>query len=90
MDILTYLNEGTLIIVAVLLVLGKIIKTIPGIPNWVIPIVLMVPGVIGTMAIYGWTGANAIQGILAVAVAVYGNQLYKQLLEGTDTNKSAG
>lgn len=90
MDILTYLNEGTLIIVAVLLVLGKIIKTIPGIPNWVIPIVLMVPGVIGTMAIYGWTGANAIQGILAVAVAVYGNQIYKQLLEGTDTNKSAG
>ena len=79
MDIMTYIVEKALILIPALLVLGQIIKNIPNIPNWVIPLVLLVPGVIATMAIAGWTPEGAVQGILVTGAAVYGNQIWKQV-----------
>ncbi|MGI6169505.1 MAG: phage holin family protein [Christensenellales bacterium] len=64
MDILAYIVDGALILIPVLLVIGQIIKSIPGIPNWVIPIALLVPGVIGAGALGGWTVESIIQGVL--------------------------
>ena len=79
MDVMTYIVEKALILIPALLILGQIIKNIPNIPNWMIPLVLLVPGVIGTMAIAGWTAEGAVQGILVTGAAVYGNQIWKQV-----------
>jgi hypothetical protein len=68
------------------LIIGQIIKNIPSVPNWIIPVALLVPGVIGTMAIVGWDVAGAIQGILVTGAAVYGNQIWKQIT----SNASSG
>lgn len=85
MDILTYVVEHALVFIPALLILGQIIKTIPNVPNWIIPFALLVPGVVGTMAIIGWTVEGAIQGVLVTGAAVYGNQMWKQGMEGKTT-----
>lgn len=79
MDVMAYILEKALILIPALLVLGQIIKNIPEVPNWVIPLVLLVPGVLGTMAIVGWTVEGAVQGVLVTGAAVYGNQIWKQV-----------
>jgi hypothetical protein len=65
-------------LIPVLIFLGQIIKSIPKVSNWIIPIALLVPGVIGAGALGGWTVDSIIQGALVTAMAVYGNQVYKQ------------
>ena len=87
MDIVNFIIEKALVLIPVLIVLGKVIKDIPDIPNWVIPVVLLVPGVIGGMALAGWTVEGAIQGVLVSGAAVYGNQLYKQIGEGINKDE---
>lgn len=81
---MNYIMENALIMIPVILVLGQVIKAIPNIPNWTIPIVLLIPGVVGTMAITGWTIDGAIQGVLVTGVAVYGNQIWKQVQNSGD------
>ena len=79
MDVLSYIVEKALVLIPALLIIGQIIKNIPSVPNWVIPLALLVPGVLGTMAIAGWTVEGAIQGVLVTGAAVYGNQVWKQM-----------
>ena len=57
MDVMGYIVQEGLIIVPALLIIGMMIKQIPKIPNWTIPLVLLVTG-----------------------AAVYGNQIWKQIL----------
>ncbi|MGI6168995.1 MAG: phage holin family protein [Christensenellales bacterium] len=83
MEIKDYILDQALIMIPVLNILGKVLKSVPLIANWVIPVVLLVPGVVGAMALGGWTVESAIQGILVTGAAVYGNQLYKQLHNGS-------
>lgn len=82
MEILSYITENALILVPVLLILGQIIKNIKVIPDKFIPLILLPFGVVGAMALGGWTVQSAIQGILVTGCAVYGNQIYKQLKDG--------
>ena len=42
-------------------------------------LILLPLGVVGAMALGGWTVDSAIQGILVTGTAVYGNQIVKQL-----------
>jgi len=88
-DVLALIAERVLPMVPALIFLGFVIKQIPGVPNWTIPIALLVPGVVGAMALYGWTIEGALQGILATGMAVYGNQVWKQVMykEGDDTTE---
>ncbi len=79
MEILTYITENALILIPVLLIIGQIIKNIEKIPDKWIPIILLPIGIVGAMALGGWTVDSAIQGILVTGAAVYGNQLVKQL-----------
>ena len=79
MEILTYITENALILVPVLLVIGQIIKGIQAIPDKWIPLILLPIGVLGAMALCGWTVDGAVQGVLITGAAVYGNQLVKQL-----------
>lgn len=82
MEILNYITENALILVPVLLILGQIVKNIKVIPDKFIPLILLPFGVVGAMALGGWTVQSAIQGILVTGCAVYGNQIYKQLKDG--------
>lgn len=79
MDILTFIVEKALVLIPVLIIIGWIIKSIPGVPNWIIPIALLPLGVVGGMVLAGWTAEGAIQGILVTGAAVYGNQIVKQI-----------
>ena len=64
MEILSYIVESALILIPVLLVIGSIIKGIEVIPNKYIPLLLLPFGLIGAMALCGWTIDGAIQGVL--------------------------
>lgn len=79
MEILKYITENALILIPVLLIIGQIIKSIEKIPDKYIPLILLPLGIVGAMALGGWTISSAIQGILVTGVAVYGNQIVKQL-----------
>ena len=79
MEVLNYITENALVLIPVLLVIGQILKGIEKIPDKWIPLILLPLGIIGAMALGGWTVDSAIQGILVTGTAVYGNQIVKQL-----------
>lgn len=79
MEILKYITENALILIPVLLIIGQIIKSIEKIPDKYIPLILLPLGIVGAMALGGWTIDSAVQGILVTGVSVYGNQIVKQL-----------
>ncbi len=78
MDILNYITENALVLIPVLIIIGQILKNIQKIPDKWIPVILLPLGVVGAMALGGWTFDSAIQGILVTGAAVYGNQIVKQ------------
>ncbi len=84
MEIINYIVDNALIIIPALWIVGKVIKEIPNVPNWIIPFALLVIGIPASMALVGWTVDGAIQGILVTGVAVYGNQIVKQIGEATN------
>lgn len=79
MDILSYITEHALILIPVLVVIGQIIKNIQVIENKWIPLILLPLGVVGAMALGGWTVDAAVQGVLVTGAAVYSNQIVKQM-----------
>ncbi len=79
MEILTYITENAIILIPVLIIIGLILKKLEFIPDKYIPLILLPLGVVGAMALGGWTFESAIQGILVTGAAVYGNQIVKQL-----------
>lgn len=79
MEILKYITENALILIPALYILGEIIKGIRVIDNKWIPLILLPVGVVGAMALGGWTVDSAIQGVLVTGVTVYGDQIVKQI-----------
>ena len=74
-----YIVENALVLVPVLNVIGMIIKNTEKIPDKYIPLILLLFGVLGTIAILGLTPHSVVQGVLVTGAAVYGNQIVKQL-----------
>lgn len=79
MEIITYIVSEALILIPVLIILGLILKKLGFIEDRFIPVILLPLGIVGAMALGGWTVDSAIQGILVTGAAVYGNQIVKQL-----------
>lgn len=79
MEILTYITENAIILIPVLIIIGLILKKLEFIPDKYIPLILLPLGIVGAMALGGWTFESAIQGVLVTGAAVYGNQIVKQL-----------
>lgn len=77
MEILTYITENAIILIPVLIIIGLILKKLEFIPDKYIPLILLPLGVVGAMALGGWTFESAIQGVLVTGAAVYGNQIVK-------------
>lgn len=78
MAILQYILDKMLILVPILNILGMIIKEIDKIPDRYIPLLLLVFGVLGAIALGGVSADSVVQGILITGAAVYGNQIVKQ------------
>jgi hypothetical protein len=82
MDILKYISEQSLILIPVVYIIGVFLKTNKRIPDWIIPWVLLVINIGFSIGLLGFTVQAVIQGVLVVGLAVLGNQLFKQTIEG--------
>ncbi|MCR1953170.1 phage holin family protein [Clostridium sp. DSM 100503] len=78
MEILEYIIENALILIPALYVIGLIIKGTEKVLDKYIPVILLVFGIIGAIALLGFNINSIIQGILVTGVTVYANQLIKQ------------
>ena len=79
MEFLDFIMEHALILIPVLNILGLIFKKTEKIPDKWIPLILLVFGIAGAFAILGFSTDAAVQGVLVTGVAVYGEQVVKQL-----------
>ncbi|BFH59463.1 phage holin family protein [Paenibacillus azoreducens] len=75
-----------LVVVALCWVIGYILKSTPKVPDWTIVYVVTVVAVFVTVWMIGFGPEALIQGVLAGAFAVYGNQLVKQVKKAGDSN----
>lgn len=78
MDINNFISNNVYIVSFVLFIIGLILKNTPKIPNWSIPYILCVLGIILCNIILGLSLNACLQGILTAGVAVYVHQLGKQ------------
>jgi len=78
MDFVNYVIEQALVLIPALYVLGMIIKHTQFVKDKYIPVILLVVGIAGAIALLGVTVEAVIQGILVTGVAVFTNQLIKQ------------
>ena len=79
MEFFNYIIENALILIPKLVIIGQIIKNIEAIPDKYIPLILLVFGIGGAIAIIGVSVDAVIQGVLVTGAAVYGDQIVKQL-----------
>lgn len=82
MEFVKFIIENALILVPALYVIGLIIKGTEKIGDKYIPVILLIFGVAGAVALLGFNINAIIQGILVTGAAVYANQLLKQINKG--------
>lgn len=82
MEFLQYITEKMLILIPVLNIIGMLLKKVEKLPDKYIPLILLVFGELGALGLSGLNADAAIQGVLITGVAVYGNQVVKQLHKG--------
>lgn len=78
MDFMKFIVEQALILVPALYVIGMILKN-SSVKDKYIPIILLVLGIAGSIALMGLSAQSVIQGILVTGAAVFTNQLVKQV-----------
>lgn len=74
----SYLDPKMLIVIVVLWVIGSLLKLSPIVADKWIIWVLTVVSLAAAMLIFGLNIQGFIQGIVAVGISVYGNQMVKQ------------
>lgn len=75
-----------LVVVAVCWVIGYALKQTPKVADWTIVYVVTAVAVLLAVWMLGFGPESLIQGVLAGAFAVYGNQLVKQVKKAGDSN----
>lgn len=74
----SYLDPKMLVVIVVLWVLGTLFKLSPIIADkWIIWVLTLVSLALAAL-MFGFTDQAFVQGIIAVGISVYGNQLIKQ------------
>ncbi len=76
-------------VLAVCWIAGYVLKRTPRVPDWSIVYAVTAVGILMTCLLLGAVVESIIQGVLCGAVAVYGNQLYRQTaqaVKGEDDN----
>ena len=76
-----FISEYALILIPTIYLLGMFIKETVFIADRFIPLVLLFIAIILSCLLNGFNVDSVIQAILCCGVAVYFNQLYKQLVE---------
>ncbi|MDU1279232.1 MAG: phage holin family protein [Clostridium sp.] len=79
MEFVKFIIENALILVPALYVIGLILKGTEKIGDKYIPVILLMFGIVGAVALLGFNINAVIQGILVTGAAVYTNQLLKQV-----------
>lgn len=87
MEFLNYIVENALVLVPALYIVGMFIKSVPKIPDWCIPFVLLVLGVAGAVGLMGPGVEAVIQGVLVTGAAVLVNQGVKQAGEAMEKDE---
>ncbi len=82
------IDARLMIVIALCWVIGYILKRTPRFPDWCIVYVVTFAAVLLTIWLLGFGPESIIQGVLAGAFAVYGNQLVKQARKKGDQDKS--
>ena len=82
MDLMDYIVKDAYILIPVLYVIGVFLKRTPRIPDWLIPWILLVLGMIGAFFLSGMKLSGVLQGVLVAGLTVFANQLYKQTIYG--------
>lgn len=78
MNFTEFLNQNVYIVSVVLFIIGLFLKRTPHIPNWSIPYILNIIGIIACNLILSLGVDATLQGILSAGIAVYAHQLYKE------------
>lgn len=92
MDLSMYISNEYYLVVVLLYALGIVIKRYMKIPNWTIPIILSVLGML-TCSVMSYMSTSTveitsvIQGILCGLTAVGTNQIIKQTVQNANVSK---
>lgn len=82
MNLMDYIIKDAYILIPVLYVIGVFLKRTPRIPDWLIPWILLVLGMVGAFFLSGMKLGGVLQGVLVAGLTVFANQLYKQTIYG--------
>lgn len=77
-DLASFIVKDAYILIPVLFVIGLLLKRTPGLPDWLIPWILLVLGMAGGFFLRDMHIDGLLQGVLVTGVTVFGHQLYKQ------------
>ena len=77
MSIINFLNKILYCISLILYIVGLLLKQIPKIPNWSIPYILGLLGIIACNLITSISIESTVQGIIVTGLAVYAHQISK-------------
>ncbi|MEG0669118.1 MAG: phage holin family protein [Clostridium sp.] len=83
MDLIKFIPEQLLILVAAIYVLGVFLKKTERVKDNLIPIILMVFAIAFSMLLTGVSAVSCLQGILCWGVSIGINQLGKQIEKGS-------
>lgn len=88
MDLIKFVPEHLMILVVGIFIIGTFLKKTPKINDWLIPWILLVLGIIGSIALNNSLSVTSIiQGVICSGCAVLTNQLFKQTTEGISNIK---
>lgn len=79
MDVYSFLVKDCWVLVPALWAAGRFLKSLPFVPNWSIPFLLLGLAVPAACVLCGWSLQSALQGLLATAAAVYSHEAGKQI-----------
>ena len=77
-DLAEFIVGDAYILIPVLYVIGMLLKKTPGLPDWLIPWILLALGMTGGFFLHGMQIEGLLQGVLVTGVTVFTHQLFKQ------------
>ncbi len=77
-DLAKFIVGDAYILIPVLYVIGMLLKRTPGLPDWLIPWILLALGMTGGFFLHGMQLEGLLQGVIVTGVTVFTHQLYKQ------------
>jgi hypothetical protein len=87
-----YIAEPIFILVPALWIISVVLRQTPRVPDWVIPYVLLVLGIVGSLSILIELSIplRITQGVLVAGVAILGNKVAKDAMKNIFDNGKGG